>query len=201
VLNELFNGDLGCIATWLDIGCGHGEFIFALEKYSSGKVAARGTEPNDRKSASARKRGLDVSYFDVETHAQRYDAISMLNVYSHLPDPPAFLESVKGLLKPNGELILETGDTAGLSSAERTRPLHLPNHLSFASESIVARILERLDFDILSIRKYPVVRSDPLSIVKELVKVVVPRYRSRIRYCLRAGVRRTDMFVRARSRT
>ena len=35
------------------------------------------------------------------------------------------------------------------------RPFYLPDHLSFASESIIIRILERLGFEILSVKKYP----------------------------------------------
>jgi SAM-dependent methyltransferase len=197
VLEELFNGGLGS-KTWLDVGCGHGEFMMAIQKYSSGKVTVKGTDPNVHKQESARKRGLNVSYFDIETHREKYDVISMLNVYSHLPDPPTFLKSLKELLNPGGELILETGDTAGLSAKEHPRPFYLPDHLSFASESILVGILERLDFDILRIKKYPYIRIDLNIIAKELVKAVLPRYKSRIQYFFKGEIPQTDMFIRAR---
>jgi SAM-dependent methyltransferase len=199
VLEDLFKGDLGNKKTWLDVGCGHGEFMAAVQKYGSGEVIVKGTEPNIHKQESALKRGLNVSYFEIESHDEEYDIISMQNVYSHLPDPPTFLDSLKRILKPHGELILETGDTAGLSAKDHYRPFYLPCHLSFASEGIVVGILKRLDFEILSIRKYPLIRFDLSRIVKELVKTILPFYQSRLHYLLnRKMYSQTDMFIRAR---
>jgi len=199
ILEELFEGNSGGKKTWLDVGCGHGEFIIAVQKYSSGRVKIRGTDPNVYKQESAQKRGLDVGFIDIDTHEGKYDVISLLNVYSHLPDPPAFLKSLKRLLNPDGELILQTGDTADLDAKDHYRPFYLPDHLSFASESIVIAILEHLDFEILSIKKYPFIRFDLLTIVKELVKVALPQYQSRILYFFRMKMySQTDMFIRAR---
>ena len=123
----------------------------AIQKYSSQNIEIQGTEPNIHKQESAKQRGLNVDYFDLESHKKKYDVISMLNVYSHLPDPPKFLESLKNLLNSRGELILETGDTASLSAKDHYRPFYLPDHLSFASESIVVNILESLNFEILNV--------------------------------------------------
>ncbi|CAN1208624.1 Methyltransferase type 12 [Tumidithrix helvetica PCC 7403] len=199
VLENLFKGDLGSKKTWLDIGCGHGEFMTAVQKYSSGKVTVKGTEPNVHKQESAISRGLNVSYFDIESHEERYDVISMLNVYSHLPDPPTFLRSVKKLLNPGGELILETGDAAGFSANDQPRPFCLPDHLSFASEDILIGILARLDFEILRINKYSFMQFDLNSMARELVKAILPQYKSRIGYYLKWKMyAQTDMFIRAR---
>jgi len=197
VLEDLFGGDLGNKKTWLDVGCGHGEFMIAVQKYSSGEISVTGTEPNVYKQESAQKRGLSVGFFDIETHTGKYDIISMLNVYSHLPEPPTFINSLKRLLNPGGELILETGDTVHLSAKDHYRPFYLPDHLSFASESIVLGILERLDFEILIISKYPFVSFGLTSIAKELVKIVLPQYQSGLKYLKRKKYSQTDMFIRA----
>jgi len=75
----------------------------------------------------------------------------------------------------------------------------LPDHLSFASESIVTGILERLDFEILSISKYPFKRFEIRSVARELVKAILPQYKSGIQYYLKWKIySRTDMFIRAR---
>lgn len=200
VLEDLFNADLGNKKSWLDVGCGHGEFMIAVQKYGSDKVIVRGTEPNVRKQESARKKGLNVNYFEIESHEDKYDIISMLNVYSHLPDPPSFLNLLKKILNPHGELVLETGDTAGLSAKDHFRPFYLPDHLSFASEDIMVGILKRLDFEILSIRKYPLMRFNLDRIVKELIKAILPNYQSKLRYYRRI-YSQTDMFIRARLRS
>jgi SAM-dependent methyltransferase len=198
ILEEVYQGDLSSKKKWLDVGCGYGELMIAVQKYSSGKVSVKGLEPNIHKQASARKRGLDVDYFDIGTHAVKYDVISLLNVYSHLPDPPKYLETVKRLLNPGGELILETGDTANFIAKDHYRPFLLPDHLSFASESILVGILKRLDFEILGIKKYPYVGSDLKSFGIELVKAFLPGYNSKLRYYLQIKkYSQTDIFIRA----
>ena len=201
ILRDLYGGELRAgqqQLTWLDIGCGHGEFMTAIQEFSGNIVAATGIEPNLHKQASAQARGLNVSYFDLAGHENQYDFLSLLNVYSHLPDPKESLSGWKRLLKPGGELLLETGDTASLSSEEYLRPFKLPDHLSFASQEIVVGILEDIGFEVLAIGKYPYpfVELSGSRFVKELLKLLWPDRQSRIRYF--GQKYRTDMFVRAR---
>lgn len=188
--------------TWLDIGCGHGEFMRAVDQYAGGRVKLKGTDPNVHKQESARSKGLDVSYFPLDSHEEKYDVISLLNVYSHLPDPPKFIQLLKELLNDGGELILETGDTANMSPTEHYRPFFLPDHLSFASEEIVISILENLGFEILSVKKYPYLRHDAKTFLKELVKFILPNHKSRLYYYANLKLySQTDMFVRAKLKT
>ena len=199
VLKNLFKGELDGKTVWLDVGCGHGEFITAVQQYSQGKVHIIGTEPNVHKQKSAQERGLNVSYIDLKSHGNRYDVISLLNVYSHLPNPPAFLKSIKTLLNPGGEIILQTGNTADISAEDQFRPFYLPDHLSFASERIVTDILKRLGFEVLIVRKYAYPPFNLKVVAKELIKAVLPQYQSKIRYHTKwKDYSQTDMFVRAR---
>lgn len=198
ILRKLYGSELLGEGAWLDVGCGHGEFMLAVQKFTHGRFAVRGTDPNDGKSESARSRGLNVHFMDLESHGLKYNVISLLNVYSHLPDPPNFLESVKGLLLPEGCLIVETGDTAGISDVDLPRPLLLPDHLSFATEEIVVGMLESMDFAIEKIVKVPFMRNDVISIAKEFVKAVLPRHQSRLRYYLKWEIPKTDMYIRAK---
>ena len=61
-LHEIFGDELVKKRTWLDIGCGHGEFLLALNSASGGKIVGKGVEPNKRKQESARNQGLDVTF-------------------------------------------------------------------------------------------------------------------------------------------
>jgi SAM-dependent methyltransferase len=202
-LKDLYGNELQASARrWLDIGCGHGEFLVALEKFSHGQVCARGIEPNQHKQRSARARGLEVSYFDLRTHKEQYDVVSLLNVYSHLPNPPEFLRVCKSLLKPGGELLLETGDTADLPGEEHPRPFLLPDHLSFASERIVLGILQRCGFRVVALRKYPAFpfRCGVSRWLKEVVKLAWPGKQSQLGMLVEEYRRSrryvTDMYVR-----
>ena len=156
VLRDLYGSELtDRNRTWLDVGCGHGEFLLTLKQIAGAHVAAVGSEPNEHKQKSARSRGLNVSFIPMDRHDGRYDCISLLNVYSHLPDPGAFLQLLRQRLAPGGELILQTGDISGLTPDTMFRPMYLPDHLSFATEEIVTGLLRRKGFRIVRVRKYP----------------------------------------------
>lgn len=182
---------------WLDVGCGHGEFMEAVQSLNS-HMSVKGTEPNFEKQVSARSRGLDVSYFDLQDHNEKYDVVSLLNVFSHLPDPPSFIDSITRILKPNGELIIETGDSAKLIPDDHYRPFYLPDHLSFASQEIVVSLLNSYGFEILKIKKYPhpKYRFDCIRIIKEFLKMLLLNKDSKFRQFLLYS--HTDMFIRAR---
>ncbi|MDH3266278.1 MAG: class I SAM-dependent methyltransferase [Gammaproteobacteria bacterium] len=202
ILKELYGDGIDDGVAWLDVGCGHGEFMVALAKFCPASVEIVGSEPNIHKQASARGRGLNVRFVDLDQEDRKYDFISLLNVYSHLPDPPSFIAKLRALLKPNGGLLIETGDTADLSADEHYRPFSLPDHLSFASEKIVTDILQRLDFEVEAVRKYPYLRVDAVTFGRELLKFFLPGYDSRLTDILQARNRypTTDMYIRARKK-
>lgn len=199
ILTQFFEKELQeDYQSWLDIGCGHGELLFALSKVSNGKLIVKGLEPNIDKQKSARQKGLDVSDFDLNQHVDEYDFISLLNVYSHLPDPVEFFESIRKNLKTGGKLFIETGDTANFAPGIHFRPLYLPDHLSFGTEKIVVDILKRSGFEIVGIRKYPMLSSDLYTIAKEIIKLFWPHKRSSIRYLLNQQLyAEADMFILA----
>jgi len=203
-LRDLFGPELAQRESrWLDIGCGCGELLAALQQISNGRVRATGLEPNRNKRRTARERGLEVRTFAIEDHDQRYDFISLLNVYSHLPSPPDFLARCRDLLRPGGELLLETGDTAHLPPEEHYRPFQLPDHISFASETILVSLLQRCGFDVRTVLTYPAFpfRHSLVRVALEGVKLLVPGLPSRFRTILRdhRKSRRyiTDMYIRA----
>jgi SAM-dependent methyltransferase len=147
---------------WFDVGCGFGEFLEALVVESAGALGVVGSEPNERKAAAARARGLDVSFRDLNTEQAGYGFISLLNVFSHVPAPPELLDQRHGLLEPGGELVLETGNWAELERRQIKDRLHLPDHLSFASEALLRRLLEAAGFEVLSVMRYPMSKASLL---------------------------------------
>ena len=204
ILRDIYGNALASRkATWLDVGCGHGELLVTLRELCGDNVEALGIEPNRQKVTAARLRGLNVDYFDLASHDKRYDTISLLNVYSHLPNPREFLQLVKQRLTPRGELLLETGDTANLSADQNPRPFLLPDHLSFTSAEILSNILNDVGFEIISIKKYPDLKLRFVigTLPKEVVKLFLPKKRSYLKSLptlLRANRYRTDMWIRAK---
>lgn len=189
---------------WLDVGCGHGELLLVLKEVSNGNVLAKGLEPNRNKIVAASQKGLDVDFFDLTSHAGKYDCISLLNVYSHLTDPPRFLTLISKLLAGGGELLIQTGDTANLEVKLHPRPFLLPDHLSFASEEILSEMLRKIGFELVTVTKYPTLKLAWVRerFVREAVKMALGR-KSQIPLMYQMyRIRRykTDMWIRARLR-
>jgi SAM-dependent methyltransferase len=173
---------------WLDVGAGFGELVEALAIASGGTLRARGLEPNETKAASARERNLDVSFFEPQALAERFHYISLLNVFSHLPDPPSTLAELGELMEPGGELVMQTGNFAELEHEEIPVPLELPDHLSFANERLLRRVLDRSGYTLVSFRSYAMYPAPRRRSVLRRSAAAVPE-----RQCL-------DLWLRARRR-
>lgn len=194
------NSELMAEKKWLDIGCGNGEFVKDLEIFTQGNCNVQGVEPNIYKQESAKKKGLNVSFFDLDKCETKYQFISLLNVYSHLPDPIKILENWSQLLTEKGELLIQTGDSANLDQKDHHRPYYLPDHLSFVSEEILRDILQKIGFQIIKIQKYrfsefriPTVKN----IAKETLKLVMPYKKSSLFTELFPKQPNRDMWIRA----
>ncbi|MGH8961057.1 MAG: class I SAM-dependent methyltransferase [Jatrophihabitantaceae bacterium] len=134
---------------WLDIGCGAG-LLLTLARESGYHGA--GIELNaDRRAAAAEVTGLpmhDRPVEDVRFADGSFDVISLINVFSHLTSPAATFAELRRILKPEGVLIVATGEiTAGV------RKSHLPDwnlgdHLYFLGDHTMEQYAARAGFDI-----------------------------------------------------
>jgi len=185
---------------WLDIGCGYGELLETLKIYSNDTVKAKGSEPNVAKAQFDRTKNLDVSFLNMETLTDKFDVISLLNVYSHIPDPVKYLDGLKKNLNPNGEIFLQTGHSAHIPAKHYFKPYQMPDHLSFANREIVENIFRKLGFEIVHTNIYRneffPFKFNFYRFCKEVVKVILRR-RKNFRGLI-PKYPRQDMFIRSR---
>lgn len=206
VLRDIYGPSLPAgLASWVDIGCGHGEFLAALRASGGARLSLIGLEPNVHKAAGCVSRGLDVRTCALQDVPGAFSAISLLNVFSHLQDPKAFLRDCAARLEPGGELLLETGDTAHFPPEHHPRPLYLPDHLLFGNEAIIRRVFRDLNFDVVSVHRYSAVSAIPWQVLKECQLALrvrrMPRLFAAFRRWARERGRKIDMYVRARKTT
>lgn len=149
--DELKNKDV----SWLDVGAGFGELLLALREIAGKGSALEGIEPCQPKVEKAQQMGLNVTDRSLSELNRRYDFISMINVFGHVPDPLGFIGNLKQHLNPNGEIFLVTGNGADLPAGAYPESYSLPNHLVFAGESHIKGIFERLGFEVVKLNKYP----------------------------------------------
>jgi 2-polyprenyl-6-hydroxyphenyl methylase/3-demethylubiquinone-9 3-methyltransferase len=98
----------------LDVGCGAGVAAEALARHGFpvlGLDAA--AEAIEAARAHAASQNLPLTYRvgtpeDLLTGSQRFSVITALEVIEHVPDPLAFLATLRDLLAPGGRLFLST---------------------------------------------------------------------------------------------
>jgi SAM-dependent methyltransferase len=136
--------------SWLDVGAGYGEVVEAVTSLAPGGSKILGIEPMKPKADAARKRGLSVQEAYIDGIAEQYDFISLVNVFSHIPDFHSFLAELGNRLTSSGELFIETGNIGDLAAAsDAPTDLDLPDHLVFAGLGHMTRFLNEGGFDVV----------------------------------------------------
>jgi 2-polyprenyl-3-methyl-5-hydroxy-6-metoxy-1,4-benzoquinol methylase len=136
---------------WIDVGAGYGEFLEALQQLLPEGSVLHGLEPMLHKVDGAKKRGLPVTQGFLHEATGAFSVVSLIDVFSHLPDFKKSLHKIKSLLMPKGEVLIKTGNAADLKRREEfPGPLNLPDHLVFGGEHQLKRYLEEANFEIIS---------------------------------------------------
>ncbi len=121
-----------CGGVLLDVGCGDGSFL-GLARACGWKVV--GLDPDPKAVTNAAKLGLTVyeggiEYFEGES--ELLDVITLNHVIEHVHDPVKVLKTCYALLKPRGQLWLETPNIDSFGHArfqKNWRGLETPRHL------------------------------------------------------------------------
>ena len=139
---------------WLDIGAGFGEFIESLSRLTGSESVLKGLEPCEPKVRKAESRGIPVENMKLSGVTDRFTHVSLINVLSHLPNPVTFLKELHRILVPRGQVVLVTGNGGDISREDYPGSLYIPDHLSFAGERSVRKILNLAGFDVLRMNTY-----------------------------------------------
>jgi 2-polyprenyl-3-methyl-5-hydroxy-6-metoxy-1,4-benzoquinol methylase len=179
---------------WLDVGAGFGELVEVLQEILPPASQVMGIEPMAPKVVDAQERGLPVYQADLSQLAGPFDFISLINVFSHIPDFREFLGRLRPLLADGGEVFVETGNGGDLASMhDYPDLLYLPDHLVFAGESHLREYLAQSGFSILSATTFRV--DTAMQFGKNIVKAALGR-RIKLSMPYRSPFRR--VLIRAR---
>jgi len=132
----------------LDIGCGDGRFMEALQTRGWHII---GTETDPVAADLARKRTGATVYESPlpPAYTGPFDLISLLHVLEHVPDPRETLSSIRHLLAPGGKLLLVLPNADSFEAdffGGSWYHLDLPRHLwAFTPYSLV-RLVEECGF-------------------------------------------------------
>jgi 2-polyprenyl-3-methyl-5-hydroxy-6-metoxy-1,4-benzoquinol methylase len=149
LLRTLFPDRLRQRPSWLDIGAGNGELLAAVRESMGPDCRLLGIEPNRHKRQHAAERGISLIDTDVRQLSARFDVISLINVFSHLPEPVEFLRGLEKQLEPRGSLFLVTGNGGDLTHRKHyPGALDLPDHLTFIGKEQLVRLMATLGYQL-----------------------------------------------------
>jgi 2-polyprenyl-3-methyl-5-hydroxy-6-metoxy-1,4-benzoquinol methylase len=173
IIGEMFAAERarGAILKWLDVGAGYGEVIEAVGR-ALPNADVEGIEPMLPKVRAAQARGLRVSDRSIDETDSDYDLISLINVFSHVPNFREFGGMLAAKLKPGGILFLETGNLPDLESRDEFMDsLYLPDHLVFAAPRQMEAIAQSIGLVTHATRAEPI--DSPLWCAKGMIKCLL----------------------------
>jgi 2-polyprenyl-3-methyl-5-hydroxy-6-metoxy-1,4-benzoquinol methylase len=142
----------------LDIGSGTGAFLHYM-KQNGWQVT--GLEPDEKARQNA-KEIYEVESKPVEElfslQKEQYDAITMWHVLEHVHEIHAYLQNIRGLLKPTGTLLIAVPNYTSLDAEiykEYWAAYDVPRHLYHFSPTAMEKLLQQ--HNIKLIKKHPMV--------------------------------------------
>lgn len=145
----------GPVRDLLEIGCGPGYFLDAAKR--EGVARAVGVDRNPWAVEQARRIGCEAHQGSIDTIRQddKFDAVAMLDVIEHIPDPLPFLADIRTRLRPGGRLLIMTPNLRSLLarvSGRRWVSFKIPEHIYYFTPTSLSDILKRSGFEVVYCR-------------------------------------------------
>jgi SAM-dependent methyltransferase len=163
----------------LDVGCFTGELIhvlaergadvYGLELQAEAVAIANGRLPG---------RVYQADVFGTRFPAGPYDIVTMMGVIEHVTEPAAFLKRANELLKPGGELFLQTPDASSVVAkvtGTHWPPLAPVEHIHLFSRTALRHLLKHAGFSRMRFRCH--VKRLPVAYVYENFANFGPEWR------------------------
>lgn len=146
----------------LDIGCGPGYFLAALDKNKWEKFGLDGS--NFAVEHARNLLGPDGTIYlgdlrEVALTNEKYDVATMFDVIGHLADPKTYLQVTNQILKPAGWLLIQLPNFHSpwhrfnyyLSMHYRVNRLHLPTIVNRFTLPTLTRLLKAVGFEVVRV--------------------------------------------------
>lgn len=139
-----------------DVGAATGFFMFLARDYG---FNVSGVEISDFAAKTARNKGLDVltgTLSDISSGFGSYDAVTLLDVIEHMPDPESDIRIAGKMLNNGGLMIINTPDSGSLYAKMMGMKWHLivpPEHIHYFNEKGIRSLLDRNSFETLLVTR------------------------------------------------
>ncbi len=136
----------------LDVGCGAGFFV---REATGGGFTAQGVEFSQEAVEFGKSQGTERiaegDFLQTEFPGRSFDIITLWHVLEHLPRPVEILDKIRGLLAPEGILVIAVPNFESLQARVfRGRWYHLevPRHLYHFTPGSLRKLLEGRGFGV-----------------------------------------------------
>lgn len=139
-----------------DVGAGIGLFLDAAKETDAFDEVV-GIEPGQDLAKVCRQRGhrvIEAPVEEVSGDDVRASVVTSFEVFEHLSDPKAFLESKARLLMPGGLLIFTTLTVSGFDLQvlwDQSKSISPPHHINFASVQGFGDLVRRCGLDLVDV--------------------------------------------------
>jgi len=166
-------------ASVLDIGCGNGNFLNYLSK--CGDYELHGIEPAGKSAQRASKYDsikLKVGYLDKLSYPiKKFDAVSLIHVFEHLPNPKETIEIINTITKDQALLYLELPNIdSWQAKIFKQNWFHLdpPRHLLFFNPTKLKAIFKAFGWELLE-ESYISPQFSPFGVQQSFLNTFVSR--------------------------
>jgi cyclopropane fatty-acyl-phospholipid synthase-like methyltransferase len=130
----------------LDVGAGTGHLVRSVKSRIPG-IEIHCVEESEALRDRLDHDGFAVSQnLDAISSDHSFDAVLLIEVIEHVPDPVDFLNRLRGLLDPKGRIFLTT-PCGELRNGSRTRNAYdTPEHVQFFTEQSLRLTVEKAGF-------------------------------------------------------
>jgi SAM-dependent methyltransferase len=145
---------------YLDVGCGDGRFLRAMQARGVPADRLFGLELDESVAARLRREGYQVEQARVEDSTLvapgSVDLVTLFHVIEHVDRPRVVIEKLATWLAPGGLLALETPNRASLDARLFRRTFwggyHYPRHWQLFDTDGIRRLLVRAGLEIVAVR-------------------------------------------------
>lgn len=156
----------------LDVGCGRGNFLEAMEKRGHEVFGTELSALSAEKAVSIFGEKIFIGdLLDLDAPPESFDMVSMWHVIEHVADPIRYIEKSFALLKPGGALVLAQPNIDSIQ-AKIGGPvwfhLDVPRHLYHFSPETLGNMMKKAGFTIVRVRQHSV-EQNPFGLLQSIL--------------------------------
>jgi SAM-dependent methyltransferase len=146
----------GQVIDALDVGCYTGQLLLSFPK----SFRLYGVEPNREAAQAARSKGVEIVSDTVqrlESVDRQFDLITACDVIEHVANPLSFLEQLARKLKPDGRLVITTGNCDSWFwrfAGARFWYSYFAEHISFIGERWLTTMPGRIGLELIDFHRF-----------------------------------------------